>query len=171
MNWHPLAFPVALSMALATAAPAMATYNFTISGPGGNFFWQMPATITANDPQGTIVFSKVAPGTNPYANLATGTFGNPLSTGTQIGLGGPNQPYAAFADTGVPIFTYVGPLSTWGRPGNATFKLGTYQVQSNYGGTLNTFTVAVPEPGAWILMIAGFVAVGVAKRRPAVMTA
>ena len=74
-------------------------------------------------------------------------------------------------DGGYSINVYNGPQLFTGTTAAPRFVAGTYAFTDFYGqATTLTITPGVPEPEAWVLMIAGFGAIGAAMRRRAVVT-
>jgi hypothetical protein len=51
-------------------------------------------------------------------------------------------------------------LSSEGRPYDATFKPGTYTLDTSTGTDTLRISSAVPEPSTWAMMLAGFGALG-----------
>jgi hypothetical protein len=164
-------------LAVSGAAQSAILLDFTITGKnvGSGISWQSESTISTLENrytagQGDWMFSKTfTTDSQRQANLLTEK--QPFDKGPYAGTGlgilvgangsfGVGGSYIVFEDTGKSIFTYTGGLSSEGRPYDATFKPGTYTLDTSTGTDTLRISSAVPEPSTWAMMLAGFGALG-----------
>jgi hypothetical protein len=172
-----LLFAATSCAALLSASPALAatiigdttgeeTWNRVIgSGPNLSGAGTDVAFQTTNftvDANGIYDFATnaITPGFDTYLFLYEGSF-DPTDQLTNLLIGnddsgpGLNSAFSFALDSGTSYFAIVSGFN------NADF--GQYELTIN--GVGNVATGAVPEPGAWLMMILGFGAIGASLRR------
>ncbi len=139
----------------ALAAPASAvTYAFTLSkGLAGR--WELPASPVPDADYGDAF----------RINSVSGTL-NGTSFTSFMEFFGSNSGGGVCAGFTCRLFDLYGPQLYTGTSAAPTFKLGTFAMLDATGRPRATLRInALPEPGSWAMMIAGFGLVGAGLRR------
>jgi hypothetical protein len=175
------------ALSMVSVAHSAILLDFTITGNnvGGGISWQSESTISTLENkytagQGDWMFSTlITTSSQEMANLLTEkqSFDKGPYAGTGFGIlvgkngsHGTGGSYIVFEDTGKPIFTYTGGVSANdGRPFDATFKIGTYTLETSTGMDTLVVSSAVPEPSTLVLMVLGFGGLGAVSYRRAKM--
>lgn len=154
-----VAYAVCFTSIPASAAPLL----FNFSGPSGTALFQLDSNPTPD-------FASTFIGSDQFGfNNVAGTFGDTPGTASVIRFG--NGIFASLSITAPNLgFTqFSSPTLFTGSPNAPVFSTGSFTLVNPFfgNGTLNISqaVAAVPEPASWAMMIVGFGAIGLARRR------
>lgn len=147
-----------------TAVPASAaTLLFDFFGPSGTASFQLDSNPTPD-------FASTFIGSDQFGfNNVAGIYGGTPGTASTISFG--NGIFSSLSITAPNLgFTqFSSPTLFTGTPTAPVFSTGSYTLINPFFGngtlTISGISAAVPEPGTWAMMIAGFGAISFAMRR------
>lgn len=159
-----IAFGMATAMIVAASPAFAAPLLFNFSGPSGTAMFQLDSNPTPDASQ-TFV------GSDQFSfNNVAGTFGGVEGTASTISFGNGIFASLSIAATNLGFTQFSSPTLFTGAPSKPTFLTGSFTLVNPFFGngnlTISPVAVAgaVPEPATWLLMFAGFGAVGFAMR-------
>lgn len=171
-----LSLAVVAAAALASVVPAnAATYVLNYTATNGS-----PLPTTGNF---TVVTADVLNGSGGYDILsASGSFtANSITYNVSLaplnppGFSTDNVYYAAdphFTTSGIGFQFAGGFANLWGNGAGQPYSFYAFNGESYFVGTDGALGVTgVPEPGIWLMLLAGFAMVGIAARRRAMQAA